>query len=34
VASRAQFGGLRVYQGLLAACSLAAIGVGAFWLIS
>jgi hypothetical protein len=33
VASRAQFGGLRVYQGLLAACSLAAIGVGTFWLL-
>ena len=34
VAARARFGGVRVYEGLLAACSLAAIGVGAFWLIS
>ena len=34
VASRAEFNGVQVYQGLLAACSLAAIGVGTFWLFA
>jgi sulfite exporter TauE/SafE len=34
MATRARFGGARVYQGLLAACSLAAIGVGTFWLLA
>lgn len=34
VAAGARFGGARVYQGLLAACSLAAIGVGVFWLLA
>jgi hypothetical protein len=34
VAARARFSGLQVYRGLLAACSLAAIGVGTFWLLA
>ena len=34
VAARARFSGASVYQGLLAACSLAAIAVGTFWLVS
>jgi hypothetical protein len=34
VASRARFSGAHVYKGLLAACSLAAIGVGTFWLLA
>jgi hypothetical protein len=34
VAARAEGGGLRIYRGLLATCSVAAIAVGTLWLVT